>query len=287
MPADALILLSSRRITKKFRRLAQEKGERKWGYAKVVDLSKTDPKLSVILSCDGYRNGMNKIQFIDVAHLGLTRVLEIATEIFGDISDVRIFRIDWHIDIDIPLLALVLYCRIARAQNCQFIHSRSGTTVYLRLSKACTIYMYDKFRQLKAKGDPIAKNFYLPGPWTRIEVQYKGGGLPFRKFKDIKRYGEIDMLADISFWEAGRIPEGSSPMQSLAAEALLRRIDEVGLQMALKMFSAQERAYIVKKFLRPASDSKFPDLNKLMRKRVREWLSDVIRFPRLRPRSRR
>ena len=76
-------------------------------------------------------------------------------------------------------------------------------------------------------------------------------------------------------------------MQSLAAEALLRRIDEVGLQMALKMFSAQERAYIVKKFLRPASDSKFPDLNKLMRKRVREWLSDVIRFPRLRPRSRR
>jgi hypothetical protein len=287
MPADALILLSSRRITKKFRRLAKEKGERKWGYAKVVDVGKTDPELPVILYHDGYRNGMNKIQFIDVAHLGLTRVLEIATEIFGDISDVRIFRIDWCIDIDIPLLELALYCVVARAQNCKFIHSRSGPTFYLRFSEACTIYMYDKLRQLKAKGDPIVKNFHLPGPWTRIEVQYKGGGLPFRKLKDIRRYAEIDMLAALSFWEAGRKRDGLSPMQSLAAEGLLRKIDEVGLQVALKSFSPQVRPYILKKFFRPASDSKFPDLNKLMRKRVREWLSDVIRFPRLRPRSRR
>jgi len=147
--------------------------------------------------------------------------------------------------------------------------------------------MYDKCRQLEAKGDPIAKNFDLMGPWTRIEVQYKGGGLPFRKFKNIKRYAEIDMLEALSFWEAGRKRDGSSPMQSLAAEGLLRRIDEVGLQMALKMFSAQERAYIVKKFLQPAAESKFPDLNELMRKSVREWLTDVLRFPRLRPRSQR
>jgi hypothetical protein len=131
------------------------------------------------------------------------------------------------------------------------------------------------------------KHFYLPGPWTRIEVQYKSGGLPFRKFKDIQRYAEIDMLEALSFWEAGRKRERLSPIQSLAAEGLLRKIDEVGLQVALKMFSAQERAYIVKKFLQPASESKFPDLNKLMRKRVQEWLSDVIRFPRLRPRSRK
>jgi hypothetical protein len=287
MPADKLILLSSRRVMKKFRRLAQEKGERKWGYAKVVDLRKTDSKLPVILYCDGYRNGINKIQFIDVAHLGLTRVREIVAEIFGDISDVRISRIDWCIDLDIPLLELALYCRIARAQNCRVIRSRSGPTFYLRFSEACTIYMYDKLRQLKAKGDPIAKNFHLSGPWTRIEVQYKGGGLPFRKFKDIQRYAEIDMLEALSFWEAGRKRDGLSPMQSLAAEGLLRKIDEVGLQVALKMFSAQERAYIVKKFLQPAAESKFPDLNKLMRKRVREWLSDVIRFPRLRPRSRK
>jgi hypothetical protein len=60
---------------------------------------------------------------------------------------------------------------------------------------------------------------------------------------------------------------------------------EIGLQMTLKSFSAQERAHVVKKFLQPAL-SKFPDLNELMRKRVREWLSDVIRFPRLRKRSR-
>jgi hypothetical protein len=104
MPADALILLSSRRVRKKFRRLAGEKGERKWGYARVVDLRKTDSKLPVILYCGGYRNGMNTIQFIAVADLGLTRVQEIAAEIFGDIGEVRIFGSDWRIDIDIPLL---------------------------------------------------------------------------------------------------------------------------------------------------------------------------------------
>jgi hypothetical protein len=53
MSADTLILLSSRRVTKTFRRLAQQKGERKWGDPKVVDLMKTDSKLPVILCCDG------------------------------------------------------------------------------------------------------------------------------------------------------------------------------------------------------------------------------------------
>ncbi len=52
MPAD-MFLLSSRSVTETLRRLAQGKGERKWGYAKVVDLMKTDPKLPVILYCDG------------------------------------------------------------------------------------------------------------------------------------------------------------------------------------------------------------------------------------------
>jgi hypothetical protein len=148
-----------------------------------------------------------------VRRIGLTRTQEIVRSICGTLHGVRISRLDWCVDIGIPLLHLALYCRLRRAQNCSFMHSRTGSTVYLRRSKTCVVYMYDKRRQLEAKGDPIAKNFHLVGPWTRIEVQYKGGGLPFRKFRNIKRYAELDMLADISFWEAGRIPEGSSPMQ--------------------------------------------------------------------------
>jgi hypothetical protein len=283
VPADKLILLS-RYVTKKYRRLAEEKGERKWGYAKVLDLRKTDPTLPVILYCGGYRDGINKIQFIDVSHLGLTRVQEIAAEIFGYINLVSISRLDWCVDIDIPLLDLALYCRIARAQNCKVEQSRTGPTFYLRFSKACTIYMYDKHRQLKAKGDPIAKKYKLMGPLTRIEIQFKGNGLPFKNFVDIKRYAELDLLANLSFWRRGRKGDGLKPMESLAAEGLLRKIDEHGLQMALKMFSAQERAYIVRRLLRP--DSKLPALNELMRKSVRDWLEDVIRFPRLPERSR-
>lgn len=280
MGADKLILLSAV-ITEKYRELAREQGERKWGYSNVLDLRTTDSKLPVVLFCGGFRNGIHKIQFVDVAHLGLTRVQEIATEIFGETRRASISRVDWCVDIDVPLPDLALYCRIARAQNCKVDHSRTGPTFYLRSSKACTIYMYDKHRQLKAKGDPIAKKYELIGPRTRIEVQFKGSGLPFKKFADITRYAELDLLANISFWEAGRKRDGLTPMESLAAEGLLRKIDEHGLQMALKVFAPQERAYIVKKFLRPALASRFPDLNELMRKSVRDWLRDRIRFPRL------
>jgi hypothetical protein len=287
MPCHKLVLLC-KNVLPQYLEMARVLGKQVGGYSRYIDLRKTEERLPVRLYCGGIYNGINKLQFDDeIANLGLTRIREIVRTICGTLRGVRISRVDWCIDIGIPLLHLALYCRLGRAQNCTVVHSRTGPTFYLRFSNACTIYMYDKRRQLEAKGDPIAKKFHLVGPWTRIEVQYKGGGLPFRKFRNIKRYAELDMLGDISFWEAGRIPDGSSPMQSLAAEGLLRKIDEVGLQMALKGFPSQERANVVKKFLRPASESKFPDLNELMRKRVREWVSNVIRFPRLRPRSRR
>jgi hypothetical protein len=285
MPADKLVLLSSQSVAKHFRSLAQEKGDRKWGYAKVVDLRKTDAQLPVMLYCDGYLNGINKIHFIDVAHLGLTRVREIATEIFGNIDRLNISRIDWCVDLGITLADLALYCRVARAQNCRHDRSRSGQTFYLKFSEACTIYMYDKLGQLKAIGDPIVRKFHVEAPWTRVEVQYKCGRVPVREFKHIERYAELDMLAELSFWEAAPRSEGVSPIQSLANEGLRRVIDEVGLQSALKRFSSQERAYIAKKFLRRKTDSEFPDLNALMKKSAGEWLSDVIRFPRFRERS--
>ena len=287
MPCHKLVLLC-KNVLPWYSEMAGLLGKQVGGYSRYFDLRKLEERLPVRLYCGGIYNGIDKLQFDDeIANLGLTRTQEIVRTICGTLRGIRISRLDWCVDVGMPLLDLALYCQLRRAQNCAFIHSRTGPTVYLGRSKARVIYMYDKCRQLEAKGDPIAKNFDLMGPWTRVEVQYKGGGLPFRKFRNIERYAKLDMLADIAFWEVGRKRDGLSPTQTLAAEGLLRRIEEDGLQVALKSFYPQERAHILSRFLRPADESSFPDLNELMRKSVREWLSDVIRFPRLRKRSHR
>jgi hypothetical protein len=284
MPADALVLLSHR-IRSVFRDLAQEKGKKVPGYAWHIDLRETVFQLPVRLYFGGVHNGINKIQFIDVAHLGLTRTREIVRAICGDLDAVRIARLDCCVDIDIPLLDLALYCRLALVQNCTIVRSRTGTTFYLRHSYPRKAMMYDKLRQLEFAGDPTIKAYVWEGPLTRVEVQLRSSGLPFRRFIDLERYAKLDMLPNLSFWEVGRKRDGLTAIDSLAAEGLLRKIEEVGLQMTSKMFSAQEWAYLAKKFLRPAPESKFPDLNALLRKSVHDWLEDRIRFPRLRKRS--
>jgi hypothetical protein len=117
-------------------------------------------------------------------------------------------------------------------------------------------------------------------------VQFKSD-LPIRRFDHLKEYAELDLLANLSFWEAGRRQDGLNIPESLAAERFLLLIDEFGLQMASKRYSSQTWAPLAKKFLRPAPESKFPDLNELLRKSARDWLEDRIRFPRLPKRGRR
>jgi hypothetical protein len=284
MPVHKLVLLTPQIKTSYLLR-ARVHGRRAGGYSHYLDLRNEEEALPVRLYIEGMRNGINKLQFDDeIAVLGWPKTLEIVRRICGDIDGIWIYRIDWCRDYDIALLDLALYCQIARARNCNFMNSRTGPTFYLRRSKAFVLYMYDKLRELKAKGDPIAKKCIFDGPLTRIEVQYRGSGVPFRKLTDIKRYADLDMLEDISFWKAGCKRKGLSVSDSLAAEALLIRINDFGLQSALKMFPAQERAYIVKKFLEPAG-GQFPHLNNLMRKSALDWLEGRIRFPRLRERS--
>jgi hypothetical protein len=52
------------------------------------------------------------------------------------------------------------------------------------------------------------------------------------------------------------------------------------VQLASKGYSSPKWAYIAGKLLRLAPESKFPNLNELLRKSARDWLEDVIRFPR-------
>jgi len=281
MPADKLILLSHD-IRASFLKLAKAQGERKGGYSVYVDLTKTDANLPARLYCGGIHNGINKIDFVDVAHLGLSGVRRIAKTIFGDLHHTRIARIDWCIDLaDLSVLELALYCRVARAQNCGFERSRTGITFYLRRSKQSVLLIYDRLGRLRSIRDPLAQYYSKDDRLTRVEVQLKGRGLPFRRFRDVERYSEHDLLPDISFWKLGRKREGLTTTDALAAEGLLRTISEYGLQATSKMYTAQTWAYLRAKYLVPASQSSFPNLNELMRQSVRAWLEGPIRFPRL------
>jgi len=281
MPCDKLVLLTPV-IQSPFRELAEEKGERKAGYSRYLDLRNTLFELPVRLYCGGIHNGINKLQFDGVAHLGLKRTREIVKMICGNAPTIRISRIDWCVDIlGISVVDLAHYCRMKHAQSCRFIKSRSGTSVYARYSGPVKILMYDRVACLRAIRDPLAKHYGLRDALTRVEVQLRGKGIPFRNFQEIERFAETDLLSGLTIWKFGRKREGLTVPESLAAEGLLDKIEAYGLQAASKMYSAQTWDYLSKKFLVPASESKFPDLNRLMRRTIRDWLENRIRFPRL------
>jgi hypothetical protein len=282
MPADKLELVSHR-IRSQYLDLAIDGGMRKGGYAYVIEL----PEISAVLHCRGYRDEIHKLVFRDVARLGHTYCKDVVREVFGESSHVRTTRVDWCVDIfGISVLDLAFHCRLGRVQNCRIDRSRTGITFYPRFSKARTVLLYDKLRQLESKHDPILRKYAMEGPLTRVEVQFKRN-LPYRKFDELERYAELDLLSNFSFWQARRKRHGLKIKDSLAAEGLLRRIEENGLQLASKMFSPPEWAYLTKTLLELAPDSKFPDLNKLLQKSARDWLDDRIRFRRLRKKVRR
>jgi hypothetical protein len=280
MPADKLELLSYK-IRPPFLDLAIDEGERKGGYAHVVEL----PKKSAILHCKGFRDGIHKLVFCDVARLGYRYCKDVVGEVFGDSSRIRITRIDWCVDIlGISLLDLALYCRLGRVQNSRIDRSRTGITFYPRFSKARTVLLYDKLRERESRRDPVLRKYVVKGPITRVEIQFKRN-LPYRRFDHLERYAELDLLPNLSFWRAGRKRNGLKTKNSLAAEGLLQRIDEYGLQLTSKMFSCSEWAYLTRTLLQRAPDSQFPDLNKSLQKSARDWLENRIRFPRLTKRS--
>ncbi len=281
MGADKLVLLSDS-IKRKYRALAEAMGESKGGYSRLIDLRKAPERLPALLYCGGIHNGINKLQFVDVRCLGLSRVRKIAEKIFGDLKFVRIYRIDWCVDLwGIPALEVARYCRIVRAQNCGVMRSRSGFSFYLRRSKEHVLLIYDRLARLRSIRHPIAEYYSSDDQIARIEVQLRGKGLPYRRFGDIERYAEVDLLPGLSFWESARKKTKLSTTDCLAAEGLLCQIEQLGLQVTSKRYSAQTWAYLTKKYLIPASELPFPSLRKLMLKGVRDWLEDRIRFPRL------
>jgi len=280
MPADKLILLS-RNVASKFACAVETKGHPKGKYSRYLDLRKTAYALPVRLYCGGSFNNTNKVEFVQVATLGLSRVEQIVEEICGNLPEPIICRVDWAVDLlGMGFWDLVACCRVAGIQNSRLYHSRGGDSFYPHCSRDRALLMYEKLRRLRLEGDPLAEIFRKDDQMTRLEVQFRGKGVPIREFAHIRRYGDIDLLKGVSFLELRQLRSTLKPQQRLAAERLQSMVQEVGLQNASKRFSPSEWVYLCDTYFEPASKAALPDIRALMQKSARDWLEDRIRFPR-------
>ena len=94
MPADKLILRVTS-VKPHYSRLASKMGKPVSGYESSLDLRGTKSNFPVRIYCDGrFGTHNNKVEFIDVSRLGLSRVTEIAKAICGSIDDALICSID-------------------------------------------------------------------------------------------------------------------------------------------------------------------------------------------------
>src|ERR1700687_3647729 len=186
MPADKLVLLSQN-LKPELERLVKERGHPKGKYSHFLDLRKTELALPVRLFCGGSINGTNKLEFIRVASLGLSRVEQIVLDVFGDLQSAKICRLDWAVDfLGKNPCDLAVRCRVSGVQSCRFYRSRGRVSFYPHFSRDRVILIYDRLKRMQSKGDPLARIFREEDDLTRIEVQFRGKGIPIRDFVNIR-----------------------------------------------------------------------------------------------------
>ncbi len=280
MPADKLVLLSQN-LRSEFEKLAKEKGVPKGKYSHYLDLRKTEYSFQVRLFYGGAFNGTNKLEFIRVASLGLTRVEQIVSALCGDSAKVTICRLDWALDLlNKTVWDLAVRCRVSGVQSSRFYRSRGCVSFYPHFTRNRVILIYDRLKRMQSKGDPLAKIFKENDALTRLEVQFRGRGVPIREFANIRRYAEIDLLKGVNFLSLLGVRSGLKPLRLLAAERLQWLVQELGFQNASKRFLPPEWAYLSATLFAPTSKDDMPDIRPLMQKSARDWLEDRIRFPR-------
>lgn len=278
---DKLILLSDS-ITEDFLSLARGEGSPKYGYKHVIDLRESRHELPVVLYCDGRRNGIHKLDIVGVANLGLQGTLRVLRPILGRLSLARIYRIDLCADIaGICVWDLAEIAIVSRTQNFQIHNTRGGASLYLRNSADKTILIYDKAKQFAAKGNSLATVLGPNEPLTRIEVQLKGRGVPFRKIHDLYRYADLDLVEGLKLLELRPLRHDAKPLHLLAAGRLRHLIHRYGLQGTKKRFSPSHWAYIEKALFCTLEGPRLPDLRHRLKRSIQNWLQNRIRFPRL------
>jgi hypothetical protein len=277
---DKLIVLTDK-IEGPFLDLAREEGSARYGYGNVIDLRQTRYNFPVVLYCDGRHNGKHKIEVVGVARLGLRRARQILKIIVGHLSAARIYRIDLCTDIfGLWVWDLAEVVCVSRTQNFKIYNNRGGASFYVQNSAQKTIVLYDKVKQLASKGDPLADAFGSGEHLTRIEVQLKGRGVPFKKIHHLHRYAAIDLLGGLHFRQLKRLQDDARPLHLLAAGRLRGLIHKYGLQAVKKRFSSSQWAYFEKTLFRVLKAEEIPDLRVRLKRSIEDWLENRIRFPR-------
>ena len=284
---DKLISIS-RRIKREFEQLALNKGRHVSGYERFIDLRETECQLPVGIYCRGRHTGIHKLEVYDVAKLGLSATERILRGIVPSLDHARIYRIDACVDLlGLSPWDLGLTCHVPNVQNFRLYRSRGAVSFYLQSSQQRTLLIYDRGRHLQSEHDPLATLFRPDDSLTRIEVQLKGRGVPFKRFSSISRYAEYDWLGDVKFWRLKLDSAGFTPTQWLVACGLYYLIGKPGLQAVSKRFSPPEWAFIQKRYFEPVAARKLPHLKWCFRKSVMKWLNDQVYFPRAPEETRR
>lgn len=279
MPVDKLILLSTR-IERKFKKLAF-KGRPRGGYRYFTDLRRTKYRLAILLYYCGRFSGVSKLEVLEVGKLGFTRVWKIVKQICGSLWLVRIFRIDFAVDLpNVSAAELAAHCRVAGVQSSAIFRSRGGVSYYPYRSRHKTLLVYERKRRLLAMRDPLAQLYKRDAHLTRLEIQLRGKkGVPIRQFPKIQGYADFDVLAGVSFQTFRPVRAGLKLQQRLAAERIQCLVQDVGLQLSSKMMTAAEWSYVSKTWFEP-SCVEIQDVRAAMRQSIWDWFHDRLRFPR-------
>jgi len=275
---DKLVLLSPT-IRRRLAAVAIEKGLPTVGYERCLDLRHTSLDLPARLYYRGRYNGVHKIELIGVARLGLPRTAEIVEKIFPDLTRVTIYRIDLCVDIlGIPPWYFVANTQFRGRQNFALYRSRGAVSFYLQFSSQRKLLFYDRLRLLRKQKHPLAVIFTAEDELTRIEVQMMGGAVPFKRFVDISRYAEIDVLKGLRFANLRINEDGLTPVKLLALYGLRWLVRRQGLQATSRMFPSATWKALQKNYLMHMRESEIPPIRRLMRDAVRRWLAGQIHF---------
>lgn len=277
---DKLIVLCDS-LTEPFDELAQTEGIRRWSYSHVVDLRESVLSMPAILYRCGIHNGRHKLEIVEVARVGRRRTFQIVRAVFGHLSRAWLYRIDFCVDLfGLSVWDLARFCYLGGAQNYEIYRTRKGETVYLQRSDSRTVQIYDRGKLVRASKSPWARMLRPGEDWTRLEVQLRGRGLPYRNLRQLDHYGEMDLLADLQFRRVISSTSHQKPIRSMAAAHLANEVHQFGLHAVLKRFPPAQRAYIQKIFTEDISSRVLPDIRRQLRHAIRDWLNDRIRFPR-------
>jgi hypothetical protein len=278
---DKLLLLATT-IEEPFYTLARGEGERRYRYKHVLDLSKTDHRLPVVLHCDGIRNGIHKIEVQAVARLGLTRTREILKPLLGKLSRAWIYRVDFCTDLlGVSVWEMAAACSVRQVQNYRIFRKRGAVSFYLQCSANRTLVLYDKARELAAKGSPWVGKLRRNDELTRVEVQLRGAAVPYKKIRHLDRYADVELLAGLEFRRLKTVSADAKPLHLLAAAYLRDQIAQYGLQAVRKRFGSAQWPYIERIFFDNVRPHRIPNVRRRLRKSIEDWLEDRVRFPRL------